>query len=512
MEPDSGGRSVGTFAPRGRSARVLAAAIAVVGITGLGLDTPSPAITGSPTPREITTTNTGTNQNSTIDSKGDLIAFTSNVPDAGAATFDDTNLGNGFTPPLASHPNPACVNCANPDASGQLFLWRLKAGGGAPAFKEITFSTGGGLAANEYPDINQKGTFIVWDSDRDILTGQNTDGNREIFLFDIAHSTITQVTNTSGGDDNANRNASISDDGSKVAFDTNRDYSGATNCTMADGVTPCTNSDGNSEVMIWDRVHNQFTQITNTTGDSSSANARVQISAEGLFLTWQSTRDFSSLTCTLFDGMTPCSNGDGDGEIVRYDIAAKTFTQVTATNACGGSTANERPTISKKGQYIVWQSTCESQLDTPQCGSCNNADEVFIFDFKQHRIVQVTTSSSGTNRVPHISETGSYIVFESNRNFKNLNPSHARILYIVKRNTTLGKNGLTGPGQLVEDTGLALTQNPKTVLQTINFAGGFNTTVEQFGVSSAGKYISFDNGHGGGGRANQEIWFLDRTK
>jgi hypothetical protein len=50
------------------------------------------------------------------------------------------------------------------------------------------------------------------------------------------------------------------------------------------------------------------------------------------------------------------------------------------------------------------------------------------------------------------------------------------------------------------------------VLQTINFAGGFNTSVEQFGVSSAGKYISFDNGHGGGGRANQEIWFLDRTK
>ncbi len=505
---------MGARTDKSRSPRVLSAAIAVATVTGLALVTPGHALSGSPTPREITTTDSGTNQNSTIDGKGDLIAFTSNVPDAAASTFDFNNLGNGFTPPSASHPNPACVNCANPDASGQLFLWRLKAGGGAPAnsFKEITFTTGGGLAANEYAAINQKGTFIVWDSDRDVLTGQNADGNRELFLYDIAHSTITQITNTIGGSENANRNASISDDGSKIAFDTNRDYSGATNCTMADGVTPCSNTDGNSEVMIWDRVHNQFTQVTNPTGDGSSANARVQMSGEGLFLTFQSTRDYSGVSCTMIDGSTPCGNGDGNGEIMRYDVAAKSFTQVTATTSCGASTANERPTISKKGLYIVWQSTCESQLDTPQCGTCNNADEVFIYDVKAHKIVQLTTSSSGTNRVPHISETGTYIVFESNRNYKNLNPSHVRLLYILKRNTSAGKNGVTGAGQLVEDAGLALTQNPKTVLQTINFAGGFNTSVEQFGVSSAGKYISFDNGHGGGGRANQEIWFLDRTK
>ena len=219
-----------------RVTRVATIAVTVVGLTGVTLATSGGALTGNPTPREVTTTNSGQSQNSSIDSKGDMIVFTSNVAYNGASTFDDSNLGNGFTPAAASHPNPTCTNCTNTDGNGELYLWRSKAKSGHPSnsFQQLTNTTGGGFAANGFPDINQKGTFIAFDSDRD-LTGGNADGNREIFLYNIATDHITQVTSSTGGGNNANRNASISDDGMKIAFDSNRDYAGVSGCTMADG-------------------------------------------------------------------------------------------------------------------------------------------------------------------------------------------------------------------------------------------------------------------------------------
>src|SRR5262249_15970619 len=160
-----------------------------------------------PTPKQVTVTSSGKSQNSSIDSRGDMIVFTSNVPDAATGTFDAGALGNDFTPPGATHPNPTCVNCNNTDQNGELFLWRLrlrKTSAPANSFTEITHTSGGGFSANQLPTINQKGTIVVWDSDRDPL-GSNVDGNREIFLYNIASGVTTQITQTSGDGDAANR-------------------------------------------------------------------------------------------------------------------------------------------------------------------------------------------------------------------------------------------------------------------------------------------------------------------
>ncbi len=494
-----------------RRRRVTAASIGVVVLSVVSAGIASAAGV-TPTPRQVTTTLSGKNQNSTIDAKGSMIAFTSNAFDQGDATFDDASLGNGFTPAAATHPNPVCENCSNADGNGEVFLWRLKAKNGHPAnsFQQITDSTGGGFSANQFPDINQKGTYIAWDSDRD-LTGGNADGNREIFVYNIALDVITQVTNSTNGGDNADRNANMSDDGSKIVFDSTRDYAGVLGCTMGDGSTACNNADGNSEIMVYNQTPQKLTQVTDTTGDGATANVRARISSEGLFLSFQSTRSFSG-TCTLADGTTPCDNTDGNGEIMRYDFKNNRFTQVTSTTGCGGTTANERSEISKKGGFITWQSTCEAQINASGCGSCDGNDEAFIYDAGAHRVVQLTITQGGLNRVPRVAGGGGYIVFELNRNLKNLNPSNKKILYILKRNTGKGKNSQTGPGQLVNDVGSTLTQNPKAQLVTINFSGGFNSSVEAFGVSGNGKFYSFDNGHGGVGRPNQEIWYLDRTK
>ena len=152
--------------------------VAGVALVALLAVVPAYAVAGAPTPLQVTNTTGGQNQNSSIDASGNDIVFTSNSNDAGQSTFDQQALGNGFTPPGASHPNPICVNCNNTDTNGELYLWHKKATKNAPAnsFFQITTSTGGGLAANEFPDINQKGTFVVWDSDRD-LVGNNAEAD-----------------------------------------------------------------------------------------------------------------------------------------------------------------------------------------------------------------------------------------------------------------------------------------------------------------------------------------------
>jgi hypothetical protein len=505
--------------------------IATAGVLALGA-TLALAVILTPTPKQVTNTTGGSNQNATID-KGAILVFTSNVNHVSgvmnsspASAFDYNNAGNDFTPPLGSHPSPACLNCAGSDTSaGNLYLWRMKAKSGLPAnsILELTFSTAGGFAANQLPDVNQKATVVAWDSDQDHV-GTNADGNREIFVADLtscnASATppcpITQVTNTSGGGDSANRNVSVSDDGRFVVFDSTRDYASVSGCTLVDGTTACSNADNNSEIMLYDRTGAKLTQLTSTTGSSSSANIRPRISNDGKVVAWQSTRDFSGVlpggaTCTLVDGATACAN-DGNGEIMLLDLTAHKMTQVTNTTnvaPCSGSTPNERVEVSKGGKYVTWQSMCEAQLNPTGCGSCDGNDEAFLLDTKHKVVEQITISQGGFNRVPRVAGGGGFIVFESNRDYNNLNLGHAHTLYVVKRNTRAGKPGLTGAGQLLEDAGSTLVQNPATKVLIINFAGGFNSSVEQFGASTNGRFFSFDNSKGVG---NQEIWFLDRNK
>ena len=78
------------------------------------------------------------------------------------------------------------------------------------------------------PAISQDGSRIAFASKDDPL-GTNADGNSEIFLFDGAK--LTQVTRTSPGDianrvSNGNFQPSISDDGRYLAFSSNRDLTG----------------------------------------------------------------------------------------------------------------------------------------------------------------------------------------------------------------------------------------------------------------------------------------------
>jgi WD40-like Beta Propeller Repeat len=484
-------------------------------------------------PRLVTNTTSGQNQNPTIDSGGRTVVFTSAVDHSSLAvlggqpgSFDFDNTGNAFTPAGAIHPNPVCENCdAQNGLVGNLFVWyrKKKTPHAENSFQQITFSTAGGFTANQLPDINQRGTHVGWDSDQDHASASckkldgspcsNGDNNREAFLIELKTGLITQLTDTTGGLDASNRYVNLNDDGKVVVFESTRDFAGVFGCTLTDGTTACDNSDNNTEVMLLDRKAGKFVQVTNTTGGTTTANSRPRVSPDGRYVAFASTRDFSALTnCKKLDGTTACAN-DNNSEIMLFDRKKNVLTQITDTSnsgACLGSSPNERVEISARARSLSFQSKCEAQLNPAGCGTCSGNDEVFFAEPKSKKITQLTISQGGFNRVPRVSGSGNYVVFQTDREYLGQGQDLRKTLFVLKRNGGKTPAGESSPMQLLNDANLVgVVQNPKTYAVHIDILGGFNTTVEQFGISNSGKFVVFDNQSG---VRNQEIWWIDRTK
>ncbi|MGH9907596.1 MAG: TolB family protein, partial [Pyrinomonadaceae bacterium] len=108
-----------------------------------------------------------------------------------------------------------------------------------------------GISRAVAPAISQDASHVAFASHEDPL-GLNPDRNSEIFLFD--GSTLKQITNTKPGEASTrtrdgNFQPSITDDGSLIAFASNR------NLTER-------NADQNFEIVVYDRVTGSFGQLT----------------------------------------------------------------------------------------------------------------------------------------------------------------------------------------------------------------------------------------------------------
>src|SRR6266446_2887208 len=188
--------------------------------------------------RRITnTTEEGININPSISGDGRIVAFESTEDIAGAAgsdhfrairaniavdpaTFFQIGGTRAVAPAIsqegsriafASKDDPLGTNA---DGNSEIFLFD------DAGLTQITKTLPGDLAArvtngNFAPSISDDGRFIAFSSNRD-LTGQNADGNLEVFIYDtIAHNFI-QLTNTTGIVGSSD--AKISGNGASIAF------------------------------------------------------------------------------------------------------------------------------------------------------------------------------------------------------------------------------------------------------------------------------------------------------
>ncbi|MCJ7739098.1 MAG: PKD domain-containing protein, partial [Anaerolineae bacterium] len=151
---------------------------------------------------------------------------------------------------------------------------------------------------NDQPSISEHGRFIAFVSDQDIVSGGNSDSNREIFWAEVGQTgaiTYEQVTSTTLGVSDL---PSISADGTKIAFISDRDLIGQ-------------NSDGVRQVFLAEYAGQTgpftVTQLTSDTGDKD----QPSISADGLRVAYVSVNDGRLHLIDLVEGRDKVEQSGG---------------------------------------------------------------------------------------------------------------------------------------------------------------------------------------------------------
>jgi Tol biopolymer transport system component len=203
---------------------------------------------------QITFTTGGFHKNLEMSADGTRLAFASNLdptggnPERNAEIFlyniptasytqvtDTTESGFAFVEVALSDdgsriafPSSHNLTGQNVDRNPEIFFYDAQTLG----ITQVTNTTGL-VTLGSPPAISGDGTRIAFSSTAD-LTGGNSDGNRELFLYDIPARGLSQVTDTTSGYSNF---PAINADGTRIAFLSTADLTGS-------------NSDGNSEVFL----------------------------------------------------------------------------------------------------------------------------------------------------------------------------------------------------------------------------------------------------------------------
>jgi Tol biopolymer transport system component len=139
----------------------------------------------------------------------------------------------------------------NTDANNEIFVIHADGSGLA----QLTHTTGGraqfGFAGNTHPIFEPSGHRIVFSSDRDLVAGGNADGNNDLFVMDADGGALHQLTFTTGG--YGVNTGSLDKAGMRLLFDADRDLVAGQNTdggseifvmnTDGSGLVQLTNSD-----------------------------------------------------------------------------------------------------------------------------------------------------------------------------------------------------------------------------------------------------------------------------
>jgi uncharacterized repeat protein (TIGR01451 family) len=346
--------------------------------------------------RRITnTTEEGINLNPSISGDGRTVAFESTEDIAGAGGTDHFRAirvdiagdppaffqmagSRAVTPAIsqdgsriafASKDDPLGTNL---DGNSEIFLFD------GAKLNQITNTSPGNLAnrvtnGNFQPSISDDGRFIAFSSNHD-LTGQNADGNLEIFVYDANAASFTQLTNSSGTVGSSD--AKLSGDGSAVAFirDTGASPSAARDLVRQPRVGPGATivlgmnvqslamtygraiSDDGSRVVYAAQTATNTTQVFlydgragGITRQITSLGARVTevplhptISGDGSRIAFAARRSVSGAP----------SNSDGGVELYVYDLPTSTFSRIT--NAPSSATGDLVSSLNDDGSIVAF--------------------------------------------------------------------------------------------------------------------------------------------------------------
>jgi Tol biopolymer transport system component len=290
----------------------------------------------------------------------------------------------------------------NTDGNSELFVMNVNGSG----LKQLTSSVGGLGVIN--PQISWSGLKIVFASDRDLISGGNTDGNYEIFTINVDGSGLTQLTNTTGGrfvyGFQGNTAPCFDPRAQKIVFSSDRD------------LIPGGNSDGNNDLFAMNTDGSGLVQLTSTTGGWGIGDGCLNVNDTQVIL--DSDRD-----------LVPGGNADGNYEVFTMKANGTGLVQLTNTTSPASGIGNVNPIWTSDAKTVFFRSDIDWTGGNPDLNQ-----EVFRMKIDGSNKVQMTNSAGGFgSTATGINLNGKVLAVESDGDLvPGNNVNHNGRIYIIK--------------------------------------------------------------------------------
>jgi Tol biopolymer transport system component len=251
-------------------------------------------------------------------------------------------------------------------------------------------------SSSSNPSLSADGRFVAFESDASNLVAGDTNGTRDIFVYDTQTRNIRRVSvDASGNQGNGySRNASISADGRFVGF-----VSDASNLVAGD-------TNGTRDVFVYDTQTSNIRRVSvDANGNQSNAlSVNPSLSADGRFVAFDS--DASNLVA---------GDTNGTRDIFVYDTQTSNIRRVSVdANGNQSNSSSTNPSLSADGRFVGFQSDASNLV----AGDTNAVPDIFVYDTQTSNIRRVSVDASGNqgnafSQSASISADGRFVGFQS---------------------------------------------------------------------------------------------------
>ena len=281
-----------------------------------------------------------------------------------------------------------------------LTLLLLLTGNSAFANSTVAVSTNEagelGDGSSDVPSISSDGRFIAFESTATNLVSDDTNGQKDVFVYDQVIGQITLVSVGYDGQpaDRSSGNAVISADGRFIAFE-----STATNLVQGD-------TNGMQDIFMYDRENHVISLASvNSVGELGNDNSfHPSLSADGSYLA------FYSYAKNLVANDT-----NNVRDIFVHDVINKnTFRVSTGLAGAESNGISINPVLTPDKHFVVFSSQANNLVDN----DTNGKSDIFIYDFMSDTTVRLSLAEGGVEAdddslEPVISSDGRFVAFSS---------------------------------------------------------------------------------------------------
>lgn len=318
--------------------------------------------------------------------------------DGSKVVFDNTatNLVNGFND--------------NNGSSGDVFLYDVATNGLTLVSHKSNSPITTGNDVSQSAQISADGSRIAFQSGATDLAG-TANGSENVYVYSVAAGSVTLVSHTSSSlttaGNAASNSVSISDDGSKIAF-----QSRATNLTSS-----FVNANSNGYDIFLYTVGTGALQLVSHSKSSANSSGNGNsffpvISSDGSKIA------FESLANDLISGVT---DTNGDTDVFVCDVTTGTTILVShnsTSNSLTGDNSSFNPLFSGDGSKVIFLSRASNLISGGT--NTNSTVNVFLFDVAartatllSHSTSAANTAGNGNSGNQASNYEGSVIVFQS---------------------------------------------------------------------------------------------------